>query len=147
MNVIQNIVKWNKDRLLDKQSFNLYTENLNCLEEIFETFDGLDSIGARELAKHTLDTVTQVGLKELIPEKNDAELLDSFADRIVFSIGAILKMGYDPEKVLEEVYKSIDSRTGEIVDGKFIKDKSEEAKSKWYFPNFNNAKIKEEDIS
>jgi predicted HAD superfamily Cof-like phosphohydrolase len=50
------------------------------------------------------------------------EIVDAFADIIVFSTGAIIKNGYDPEKVMDEVLKEIESRTGKIIDGKFVKD-------------------------
>jgi predicted HAD superfamily Cof-like phosphohydrolase len=64
-------------------------------------------------------------------ENKDAPV-DGFADIIVFSVGAIIKMGYEPKCVLAETLKEINSRTGKIIDGKFIKDTSEEAKKRWY---------------
>lgn len=50
------------------------------------------------------------------------EIVDAFADIIVFSTGAIIKNGYNPEKVMDEVLKEIESRSGKIIDGKFVKD-------------------------
>ena len=122
---IDGIIKFQKDRLLDKQQFNFETEVLHILEELVEML-GYESLYAREKAK----TIYQ-HFRNYEPVEKE-KLVDAFADIIVFSIGSIMKLGYEPRCVLNEVSKEINSRVGSIVDGKFIKDKSPEAKSKWY---------------
>lgn len=55
----------------------------------------------------------------------------------------IYMYGYDPISCMEEVIKHISSRTGRWDESikKFVKDTSEEAKAKWYEPNFASCKI------
>jgi len=67
---------------------------------------------------------------------NKEVLADAYADIIVFAVGSLLKLGYDPECVMNEVVKEISSRTGKVIDGKFVKDKSPEAQAKWYKADF-----------
>ena len=129
-NVINEIKRFQKDRLLDKQSFDHKTEVIHILEELLETI-GYESLYAR-------DKATEIYEKHFYLEPMEKEeLVDAFADIIVFAIGSIMKLGYEPECVLEEVAKEINSRTGEIIDGKFQKDTSPEAKAKWYKANYN----------
>ena len=129
-NVINEIKRFQKDRLLDKQSFNHKTEVIHILEELLETI-GYESLYAR-------DKATEIYEKHFYLEPREKEeLVDAFADIIVFAIGSIMKLGYEPECVLEEVAKEINSRVGKIIDGKFVKDTSPEAKAKWYKANYN----------
>jgi len=122
---IDGIIKFQKDRLLDKQPFNFETEVLHILEELVEML-GYESLYARDKAK----TIYQ-HFRNYEPVEEE-KLVDAFADIIVFSVGSIMKLGYDPRCVLNEVSKEINSRVGSIIDGKFVKDKSPEAKAKWY---------------
>ncbi len=48
-----------------------------------------------------------------------------------------MKLGYEPELVLKEVAKEIHSRTGTIVDGKWMKNKNVET----YKANFKVCKL------
>ncbi len=61
------------------------------------------------------------------------EKIDSLADIVVFSMTEMIKMGFDPDLVLDETFKEIDSRTGEWSEDiqKWVKYKSPEARSKW----------------
>jgi len=151
MNIIEGIIKWNEERGLDKQPFNLDKENISCLEEIFETYEYndhfYDGFGIskdaknpeREAATKVIDTLKNEAIKG---PQNEEEIIDSLADRVVFSVGAMLKLGYDPQKVMEEVLKEINSRVGHFdeKEGKFIKDTSPEAKANWYKANYKIAK-------
>jgi len=133
-NIISDIVKWNKNRLLDKQDFKPEVEIINILEELIE-MTGYKSDSARRMSIVMYDlyfkNATYMG----------TELVDAFADIIVFSTGALLKLGYDPEKVMNEVIKEINSRTGEIINGKFVKCKTPECQAKWYKADFEKAKL------
>ena len=68
-------------------------------------------------------------------------MVDAFGDIIVFCTGAIYKLGYDTDKVMKEVLKEIESRKGEVKDGKFEKFKTPEAKAKWYKADFTKCKL------
>jgi len=122
---INEIIRFQKDRLLDKQEFNFETEVLHILEELVEMI-GYESLYAREKAKTVFQHFKN---HEHVEEE---KLVDAFADIVVFSVGSIMKLGYDPKCVLNEVSKEINSRVGSIVDGKFVKNKSQEARAKWY---------------
>jgi len=116
MTIFQKITEWNRERGLLGKEFNHEREVSFIVEELLESTGNHDSITARKKAEEIAhDIVT--------PEYFDEEkVIDAFADIIVFSSGVIAKLGYSPDKVLEEVYKEIDSRKGKLVEGKFIKD-------------------------
>ena len=131
MKIINRIVKWNKERQLDKQSFDIKTETTNILEELIEAQSKfINSDKARKLANQVY------GFIQIPEEKNEKNIVDAFADIIVYAIGSILKLGYNPIDVMDEVLKEIESRTGTIIDGKFIKDKN----AITYKANFNKCK-------
>jgi len=143
MNIIDNIVKWQEERLLDKQEFNSFNELTNISEELLESLGYQISKELRpEFKEQLLNSITELTTKLKIPtvDIKEEDVVDAYADIIVFSIGALLKLGYEPTKVLEETYKEINSRTGKIVDGKFQKDVSNEAKSKWVKADYSKAK-------
>ena len=73
----------------------------------------------------------------------DNEKVDAYCDIVVFAIGAILKLGYVPELALLETAKEINSRVGSMVNGKFEKDLSEEAKANCYKAKYDECKIKD----
>ena len=58
---------------------------------------------------------------------------------IYYSILVIRQLKYNPNKVLDEIYKEIDSRKGEIIDGKFVKFKDQIT----YKADFTKCKIEE----
>ena len=160
MSIEKRIVEWNEERGLIKTPAECdVTNNMAfVIEEVIEALTHMKSEEARENAlilasvirKGNLTELTKMAvasglnvksgeseLKELDPE----EVVDAAGDAIVFSIGTIRKMGYDPELAMEEVLKVIESRTGTIINGKFTKDKSDGAKALWYEANFSKAKI------
>jgi predicted HAD superfamily Cof-like phosphohydrolase len=55
-------------------------------------------------------------------ENTIEDQLDALADVIVFAVGAMVKLKANPNCVMDETLKEIESRTGEIIDGKFVKD-------------------------
>jgi len=132
------IVEWNESRGLIKSpaEFSLETDMSFITEELLEASTGLNSEQAREKAK---------ALAILIADKNytpsSEQMVDAFCDIVVFAVGSIRKLGYNPDIAMSEVQREIDSRVGEIKDGKFTKDKSPEAQANWYSANFDNAKI------
>ncbi len=116
MDMFQKLVMWNKERNLLALGFNHEKEASFIVEELLESTGAYDSVSARERALAIAKDI--VG--ESTPEPEVA--LDAWADIIVFATGAIAKLGYDPSKVMDEVYKEINSRTGKMIDGKFVKD-------------------------
>ena len=117
MKIINRIVKWNQERELDKQQFDLKIESTHILEELIEAQSKfIDSDKARKLANQVY------GFIQIPEEKNEKNIVDAFADIIVYATGSILKLGYEPAMVMDEVLKEIESRTGTIVDGKFVKN-------------------------
>jgi predicted HAD superfamily Cof-like phosphohydrolase len=131
MNIFNNIVNWNEERGLIAKGFNHENEASFIVEELLESTGKYDSVSARDKSKIIAGDIT----KDI---DTDAEgIVDAFGDIIVFAVGAIAKNGYDPEKVMTEICKEINSRTGVLVDGKFIKDKEAE----FYKADFSAAKL------
>ena len=142
-NAIKEIEKFQKERLLDHQAYNWLNETTNIIEELFEAYSYDIPKDKRADFKISILSNTYNTIKKLDLKSKDIyvkDIIDAYADIVVFCIGAIMKLGYEPECVLEEVAKEINSRTGEIVDGKFQKDTSPEAKAKWYKADFSKCK-------
>lgn len=116
MDMFEKIVKWNEERGLIDRGFNHRNEVSFIVEELLESTGNYDSITAREKAMEYAEAITRDS--KAAPEA----IVDAMADIIVFATGAIAKTGYDPSKVMDEVYKEISSRTGSMVEGKFVKD-------------------------
>lgn len=116
MNIFERILKWGEERKITTQEFDHKNETSFIVEELLESTGKYDSISAREKANKITGEILEngTGTKE--------EVVDAFADIIVYATGAIAKNGYDPKKVINEVLKEIESRTGKIIDGKFVKD-------------------------
>ena len=131
MTILQKIIKWNEERGLIKKGFNHPKEVSFIIEELLESTGKYDSLSAREKS--------EIISKEIVidGEVEKEKVIDAFADIIVFATGAIAKVGYDPDKVMDEVFKEIDSRKGKLVDGKFVKDKDVEM----YVPDFGKCKL------
>lgn len=131
MDMFEKIVKWNDERGLIERGFDHSKEASFILEELLESTGNYDSITARERAMgYANEIVGDARAKEV-------QIVDAMADIIVFATGAIAKNGYDPSKVMDEVYKEINSRTGKLIDGKFVKDKD----AKVYEADFSTCKV------
>lgn len=117
MNIFNEIKQWNDKRGLINRGFCQEDEVSFIIEELIEgTEHNRDTRQNDEMIK----LVTQIILRN--GESFDKiRLIDSFADIIVFATGAILKLGHDPQKVMEEVLKELNARTGEVINGKFEK--------------------------
>ncbi len=138
------LIKFQTDRGLDKQTYDALNEHANIIEEVLESV-GLDVPKAkrpklRGAITMFVQSLTQYNIVKPLeaPVKNTATV-DAYADIITFCVGAILKLGYDPLIVVEECGKEINSRVGEMVDGKFEKDLSDEAKANWYKADYSLA--------
>jgi len=133
-NIFDRIKVWNEERLLDKQEFSLSNELTNIMEELFELRGIKIHKKNRETFKTNLVTPlfridedpevikrTLVQDDELV-ENTIKDQLDALADIVVFAVGAMIKLKADPNCVMDETLKEIESRTGKIIDGKFVKD-------------------------
>jgi predicted HAD superfamily Cof-like phosphohydrolase len=92
-------------------------EMAHIIEELMESTGKEDSLSAREMAEKRAEEILAGN-----EHQNKEEIVDAFADIIVFATGSIAKLGYNPDKVMDEVLKEIESRTGKMIDGKFVKD-------------------------
>ena len=121
--IFGQIVEWNEQRNL-LQKINIENEMSFIAEEMIEGVWDIKSEEARKEAKNMVKHLFELGndtTNRWMPATDEASV-DAFADMIVFATGAIAKMGYNPDKVMKEVLKEINSRTGKLVDGKFVKD-------------------------
>lgn len=141
MNVINEILRFQTDRKLHEREYDWEVEAINIVEELIEA-TGVNDRNVAVLAVGDMKLrITEKFDQGLVSIPTRHEQVDAFADVIVFAVGAIAKLGYNPESVLEEVSKEINSRTGTIIDGKFTKDKSVEAKALWYKANFSSCEL------
>ena len=134
MSILKRIVDWNNERGLIKKGFNQKVETAHIIEELLESTGNYDSLSARGRAEELAEEFLQG--KE---NQNKEEIVDAFGDIIVFATGTLAKLGYDPDIVMDEVLKEIESRTGKMIDGKFVKDLD----VKMYKADFEKAKNEE----
>ena len=122
MDMFQKIVAWNRQRGLLAKGFNHQKEVSFIIEELLESTGNYDSLSAREKAGEMATEIT------INSQENPDQIIDALADIIVFATGAMAKLDYDPSAVMNEVHKEINSRTGSLIDGKFVKDPAEVVK-------------------
>ncbi len=91
---INRIVKWNQERGLDQKPFDLVQEVAFVYSEILE----LTGNRVPNHDQYAYDFISKIQNPELSLSQED--IADGFGDIIVFSIGALHKLGYDPEQVL-----------------------------------------------
>jgi len=139
MNALDELARFQTDRGLHLKEFNLKASTINMLEEIAELHGDEDSY--EQTDREFAEEIFEGYFDEDDTETTIEEKVDALADITVFALGDIMKLGYDPEKVLLEVSKEINSRVGTFIDGKFMKDKSEEAMKNWYKADFTNCKL------
>ena len=134
--LLERLVNYNKIRGLDKQEFNLRIASMNILEELLEAHgihDVKERVITSQLYLKLLESVeeTKMYTPSLYKPATETDIVDAFMDMSVYSFGEPLKLGYNPIQCLSEVELEISSRTGEIVDGKFVKDTTPQAKQRW----------------
>ena len=121
-NAFKRIVDWNNERGLIKKGYNHVNETSFIIEELIEGTCDVDSKKANKIAKFLAK-----GLSFFKVDMAKEKMVDAFCDIIVFATGAIAKLGYDPSKAMNETLLEIEDRTGKMIDGKFVKDKKENA--------------------
>jgi len=136
MSIFQRIVNWNKERNLIKtpEDLNLKNEASFIIEEILEMTSDLKSDEANENARKIVEEIISDNYKP-----SQEQIVDAAWDIIVFATWIIAKAWYNPDIVMEEILKEIESRKWKIIDWKFVKDKSPEAQKNWYKADFSKA--------
>lgn len=143
---MKELIRFQIDRELDKKDYDAINEHASIFAELMESI-GLDVPKEKrpELKLFLQKIVCTLVDREIAVKKFDEtpieEQVDAYADVITFAVGAILKLGYDPIKVIEECGKVINSREGSMVDSKFEKDMSEEAQAKWHKADYSTAQL------
>ena len=131
MTLFEKIRRWNEERGLPSLPFDHKKQVSFIIEELLESTGNFDSISAREKAEDIASEITKDA------NANPETVIDAFGDIIVFAVGVMVNLGYDPDKVMDEVFKEIDSRKGTIIDGKFVKDPNAER----YYADFTDCTI------
>ena len=145
---VDEIKRFQTDRDLHLKNFDDLNEQASIVEELLEAI-GLDVTkeNREKLKEKWSEFAVGIEYHNIADRKRafihmlDDEKVDAYCDIVVFAVGAIMKLGYDPEKALLEVSKEINSRTGSMVNGKFEKNLTPEAKALWYKADYNNCKI------
>lgn len=114
--MLQEIMKWQRDRNLDKMVYNHTDELLNVLEEVGEVWGHT----SRDTMKEFM--LDLIGNRQLLVTPD--ECIDAYFDIIVYSIGSMMKLGYDVPSVIMEGLKEINSRGGSysVEEGKWKKE-------------------------
>ncbi len=129
-NAIRKIIEWRDARNLQSLGFDHTLQVSFIIEELLESTGRYTSSSARKKAFKMAKEITEGS------SPTDEQITDAFADIVVYAIGAVAAVGYDPEKVMEEVQKELDSRKGKVINGKFEKDEN----TPFYKANFTNCK-------
>lgn len=118
---------WN--RLFEEEEWVTDSKEFSFIEQSYE-----------ECCDTIENTVDRFDISVNIMPYDDTNMY--LASIVYTACNIIESMGYDCIKVLEEVVKEISSRTGfySADKNKWIKDISEEAKSKWYKADFKVCK-------
>ena len=108
MSWVEDIRKFNEDRGLLDQPFGVTREYMMLQDELEEFADFMQTSGERAIEA---------------------------ADIVVIAIGAIIKLGYDPDCIMREKLKEIISRRGSInpETGKWQKDPNQKVAYKAYY--------------
>ena len=80
---------------------------------------------------------------EAYKQNDEHEKVDALSDIMVFCSTELTKMGYNPEKVIKETYREIQSRQGSwnSEGTKWVKDETPEAKAKWIKSDYSKCKL------
>ena len=142
---IDELTRFQIDRQLHLQPYNVLNEHTNIVEELLESCGYDVPKEKREELSEAWDAFIGKLYEDSVITINEPvsthDQIDAYGDIIVFAVGAISKLGYDPEKVLVEIAKEINSREGVMINGKFEKYVDKESRNKWHKANFTHAGI------
>ena len=138
---LSEITRFQTERKLDEKAYDWSVEATNIVEELLEAV-GINDRNTALLAVGDMQLRINERVQQgLVIAPSVVDQVDAFGDVIVFACGALTKLGYSPELVLSQVALEINSREGTMIDGKFVKDKSPEAKAKWVKANFDKCRL------
>ena len=119
--VIFEVVRWNIDRNLN--NFNAEKEIGFIVEELLETTKFYQNPENKQDKKDAVKYfVNKLIDFEDLGEEHD--IADAFGDIVVFAIGAIFKLGYNPHEVLRRITIANRQKGKTLVDGKIVKDET-----------------------
>jgi hypothetical protein len=116
------------------------------IEELFE-FLGLEDGECKKLAKaYTKFFMDEAESRGAVA--TEAQQIDALCDINVFSDGFIYRKGHNPVIAMIETIREINTRVGTFSgdDGKWVKDKSPEAKANWYYADREASKLSQNPI-
>lgn len=130
-NQVEDVKNWQATRNLDKMPYRHRDEVTNVLEELLETFS---------LKREDVQSIVEGIYASNPQEASDVEKVDAYFDICVYSIGAMMKLGFDPAKVFAEGLREINDRTGAYDPqvGKWVKQTKQEGAHK---ANFKLARL------
>lgn len=119
---VDRVANWQEERGLSKIDFNRKDEFTNLLEEIFEAM-GYKKEGDKDIPRNMASHYVDAWLMH-VRSPDDEIIVDGLFYLIVYSIGAMMKLGYSPSIVFQEGLKEIDSRGGRFDHsaGKWVKE-------------------------
>jgi hypothetical protein len=130
--MFKRIKEWGDTRNIYSQAFSPNDFSF-IVEEVVEGVSNLSSSDANIVAKEFVN--------ENFIDIDENRAIDALGDIVVFATNGMYKLGYNPEQVMNEVLKEIESRNGEIVNGKFEKYQDDYHKSLWYKADFSKCKL------
>ncbi len=108
-----------------------------------DTFEQIIQFNVERNIPKNFDLAKEAGhiaeeLSEMLRSKDDHETVDALCDIMVFSVGALWKLGYEPTEAMNETLKEIQSRGGswDTSMGKWVKQKT----GKEYKADYSKAK-------
>lgn len=127
LDIIGHVVKWNKDRNLDKNAYNHFLQQSFIIEELLEP----SLTRKKDISKEDIRNISkQICLDYLVVDKPDIkEIADSWGDIIIFAIGALysLCVNYDLDikTILAKILIANDLKGKELTsEGKIKKNKN-----------------------
>ena len=139
-NIFDKLSDWAIDRQINEVPFSQELVITNVVEELMEMAQ-IAPGDERPRAKVLARAMAGADTSYLTGDDLEYQEVDAMSDAIIYLINGLTQRGYYPEKVLWETYREINSRTGAIVDGKFEKDTSDEAKARWHKADYTDCKI------
>lgn len=142
---LAELKRFQMERELHLRPFDKRVCTMNIAEELLE-MHGVNDLDSRLFAKTvamTISVITWITKVTRWRYKKPTwyDKVDALCDIQTFAGGDVMKIGYDNERCLVETAKEVNSRKGEIIEGKFQKYKTPEAKALWYKADYSECKL------
>jgi len=143
MSAIDEIKRFATDRAIDKMDHSYLNYATSVFEELCEGLGYDVPKENRKALRANIESFVSTLEKDAVILRNSSEpfycdVVDSICDIAVFSVTELQKLNIDPELALLETSKEINSRSGTLVNGKFEKDLSDEARALWYKADYES---------